>query len=168
MYKIVGAITILPGLYIILHNSVDVFDGQVFFKPPLFYILLRSNLNAFDGQGLWSIFQLFFFDFLIPGLFIIGGAFIFKNKIRAIRFIAPIIAIDILKRIYDAISYFSAPDVPIPKAVEGTVRIIVNPWPSIIICSIDIIVLILVFRIIFGVKACNNSVPLGASSQGKS
>ena len=145
MYKIAGTIISLLGLYIYLRHNVYAIDGQVIFSSPLRRILQPSYYNVLDVKELWADFYLDFFHFLIPILFIIGGLFIFKKKLRAVKITTPIIIIDILKRIYDATSYFTAPNIPIPEATEGSIIIIFNPWPSIIICIFEVIALLLLF-----------------------
>jgi hypothetical protein len=122
------------------------------------YTLLRNNVFILPDQLIWSTNHDIFYKAFIPLSMVISAivSMIKKDRINIFFLTAGAMLIDAIHRLSVAVNHFYFyilyKDIPIPPPQEGVTRIIANYWPSHIMLFIEIILIIMIFRLLIGMK----------------
>lgn len=122
------------------------------------YTVLRNNIYKFPDQIMWITSHNISFKVLLPFFMIISASlslFMGKKKIY-FSLAAGGLAIDAIYRFVICANhlygYFKYKDIPPPKLTPGTIRVVTNLWPSHIMLSIEVVLIVICVLLFFDRK----------------
>ena len=122
------------------------------------YTLLRNNIFSFPDRIMWILNHNLFFKVFFPLLMSISAfVAIFKIEKHAYFNLASgAMMIDAIYRLSIVVNHFYGylqyKDISPAPTVPGTVRVVTNLWPSHIMLFIEIIFIMMIFRLFMSMK----------------
>ncbi len=119
------------------------------------YTVLRNNVFKFPDQIMWIANPNFLFKVFLPFFMIFSATlslFMIKKKVY-FNWAAGGLAIDAIYRFVICANhiygYFKYKDIPPPKLTPGAIRVVTNLWPSHIMLSIEVILIVMCVLLFF-------------------